>query len=248
MNERYSFRLIRDLFAHKDAIFGELKRASAVSHGVGSGHRPRAISTDESNRRANMEERQRAIANRSRASSPAPTPRSATHRRDRSVGPEVTRFPIQTSPTEARRSTRQSLEVPGSLQGSPVVNSIDTTVAGASNRDSLTLSNLNGTNGTPVAGSDSPSSAATVTPTSAVTDPLEKRNSLGRSTATTGRFPRKPAGGLARQSLVGAKRDSMSSLHESLESGPGAEYAGSPTVESARPKGVELVDRPLDLD
>lgn len=122
MNERYAYRLIRDLFAHKDAIFGELKRASSLTHSASGAGRPRAISTDESNRRAHMEERNRAIASRSRASSPAPSPR--THRRDRSSGGPETRFPISTtSPTERRGQgpTRHSLEVPGSADASPVV-------------------------------------------------------------------------------------------------------------------------------
>ncbi|KAF2684758.1 hypothetical protein K458DRAFT_477477 [Lentithecium fluviatile CBS 122367] len=117
MNERYSYRLIRDLFANKDAIFGELKRASSLTHSTSGAHRPRAISTDESNRRANYEERNRAIAaQRSpRATSPAPGPRGS-HRRDRST----TRFPVNTSsPTETRRGTRDSLEVPGSVKNSP---------------------------------------------------------------------------------------------------------------------------------
>ncbi|KAH3916003.1 hypothetical protein HBI56_039170 [Parastagonospora nodorum] len=113
MNERYNYRLVRDLFAHKDAIFGELKRASTLTHSASGAQRPRAISTDESNRRANMEERQRAIAaQRSpRAVSPGPNRASGSHRRDRSQ----TRFPVNTSsPTESRRSTlnRSSLEVP----------------------------------------------------------------------------------------------------------------------------------------
>ncbi|KAL5121930.1 Rho-GTPase-activating protein 8 [Pleosporales sp. CAS-2024a] len=113
MNERYNYRLVRDLFAHKDAIFGELKRASTLTHSASGAQRPRAISTDESNRRANMEERQRAIAaQRSpRAVSPGPNRASGSHRRDRSA----TRFPVNTSsPTESRRSTlnRGSLEVP----------------------------------------------------------------------------------------------------------------------------------------
>jgi hypothetical protein len=121
MNERYSYRLVRDLFAHKDAIFGELKRASTLTHSSSGAQRPRAISTDESNRRANMEERQRAIAaQRSpRASSPAPGPRGTggSHRRDRSQ----TRFPVNTSPTETRKSTgnRGSLEVPGQPDSPP---------------------------------------------------------------------------------------------------------------------------------
>jgi hypothetical protein len=119
MNERYSYRLVRDLFAHKDAIFGELKRASTLTHSSSGAQRPRAISTDESNRRANMEERQRAIAaQRSpRATSPGPSRATGSHRRDRSQ----TRFPVNTSsPTETRRNTlnRSSLEVPGTPDGS----------------------------------------------------------------------------------------------------------------------------------
>src|SRR6202012_867127 len=30
MNERFAYRLLRDLFAHKEEIFGELKRASSL--------------------------------------------------------------------------------------------------------------------------------------------------------------------------------------------------------------------------
>ena len=130
MEEKHACRLIRDLFAHKDAIFGELKRMSTLSHtGSVSNNRPRAISTDESNRRAHMEERQRALLEkagpRGRATSPAPGPR---HRRDRSTGGPETRFPIAspTATNERQRSSlgtgpmkRQSLEVP---DGSSEVN------------------------------------------------------------------------------------------------------------------------------
>lgn len=142
MTEKYNVRLLRDLLAHKDAIFGELKRQSSLAHSSSGATRPnRAISTDESSRRENMIERQRAIAaatqsqssglqrsnsNRSRQPSPGPStrvplPEGNGHRRDRSRGPE-TRFPISTgsvtSPTEKRvmspnsGSTRLSLEVP----------------------------------------------------------------------------------------------------------------------------------------
>lgn len=130
MHERHNYRLIRDLFAHKEAIFGELKRASTLSHtpsgGASSAPRLRAISTDESNRRANMEARNRAIASKSRASSPAPHSNGRSHRRDRSSGPAETRFPIQTSPTnvvegQRKSAVRASLEVPASQAGSPVV-------------------------------------------------------------------------------------------------------------------------------
>lgn len=130
MEEKHAIRLVRDLFTHKDAIFSELKRMSTLSHSssVGSGNRPRAISTDESNRKTLMEERNRALlekasASRSRATSPAPGTHRG-HRRDRSSGGPETRFPIQTSPTanERHRSSlgsslagamnRHSLEVP----------------------------------------------------------------------------------------------------------------------------------------
>ncbi len=123
MEEKHTCRLIRDLFAHKDAIFGELKRMSTLSHSSSvNSNRPRAISTDESNRRAHMEERQRALLEkagpRGRATSPAPGPR---HRRDRSTGGPETRFPIAspTASNERHRTSlglnplkRQSLEVP----------------------------------------------------------------------------------------------------------------------------------------
>ncbi|KAK6442358.1 Rho-GTPase-activating protein 8 [Oleoguttula sp. CCFEE 5521] len=143
MAEKYSIRLLKDLVAHKEAIFGELKRqATNLHHAPSTATRPaRGISTDESKRREHMEERQRAIAaatqaqsqsgsNRSRQPSPGPGARIATpsevlpgHRRDRSRGPE-TRFPILTasviSPTDRRvlsptsAGSRGSLEVPGS--------------------------------------------------------------------------------------------------------------------------------------
>ena len=123
MHEKHAYRLVRDLFDHKEAIFGELKRASALSHTPSGGNaskasRIRAISTDESNRRANMEERNRAIASKSRNSSPAPQTGGPRHRRDRSSDPPTTRFPVHTSPpasaNENRRGNiRASLEVPG---------------------------------------------------------------------------------------------------------------------------------------
>lgn len=109
MDERHSYRLVRDLLDHKDTIFGELKRQSGAGN---PNSRPRAISTDESNRRANMEARARAIADRSRANSPAP---SGRHRRDRSAGGSGSvRFPINVGSPKTRTG-RQSLEVPGAI-------------------------------------------------------------------------------------------------------------------------------------
>ena len=124
MTEKYNVRLVRDLFAHKNDIFGELKRQSALTHtNSGSTRQVRGISTDESKRREHMEERQRAIAaaqlaaqngggtsSRSRASSPGPSargpmPDGPTHRRDRSRGPE-TRFPVSTTAIQGASERR----------------------------------------------------------------------------------------------------------------------------------------------
>lgn len=125
MEEKHSARLVRDLFAHKDAVFGELKRMSTLNHAPSAaGARPRAVSTDERNRKALVEERNRALvekanATRGRATSPAPGARG--HRRDRSSGGPETRFPIQTSPPATHRAglggidgrlKRSSLDVP----------------------------------------------------------------------------------------------------------------------------------------
>ncbi|KAK2742159.1 hypothetical protein CKAH01_01586 [Colletotrichum kahawae] len=173
MEEKHAYRLIRDLFAHKDAIFSELKRMSTLNHSGSVNNRPRAISTDESNRRANMEERNRALlekaaGSRGRATSPAPSPRG--HRRDRSVGGPETRFPIQTSPpasaVDRHRSSlgsvigakRSSLEVPGSENSSPA-------------------EPANGT------ANPAPAAEGVAARIQALESPVEKRNSLGRSTA-----------------------------------------------------------------
>src|SRR5262249_4866004 len=148
MNEKYSYRLLRDLLSHHDPIFGELKRAStaalrAATETAVPAARPASASapkdrgrtrnvslTDERNRRHAEEERRQAIKDRSRATSPAPKDRTSI-RRERSPhrmsgGPE-TRFPVAVSgvmPTQggglaaAPRGRGQSLEVPEG--GSPV--------------------------------------------------------------------------------------------------------------------------------
>ena len=132
MTEKYHVRLVRDLFAHKDAIFGELKRQSSLTHtNSGSTRQTRAVSTDESRRKEAMEERQRAIAaaqhaqasagsSRSRQPSPGPgarvpLPEGSSHRRDRSRGPE-TRFPISTASVQS--STDKRLMSPTSSSSS----------------------------------------------------------------------------------------------------------------------------------
>lgn len=218
MEEKHAYRLIRDLFQHKDAIFSELKRMSTLSHSssVTSNNRPRAISTDESNRRAHMEERQRALlekvggTGRSRATSPAPSPR---HRRDRSVGGPETRFPIQTSPTSANDRHRSSMA----------------SLAGGVKRSSLEVPDSDGT-------APAPSSAAEVNgaygeaKADSETPTVEKRNSLGRSSA---RFERGRRVTLDRAPAAGAPT-------EPIEEKPTEDEASTAT------HSVTLVDRPMD--
>lgn len=220
MDERHNYRLLRDLFDHKEEIFGELKRQASSLGSISGGPRPRAISSDESNRRANMEARNRAIADRSRANSPAPGYR---HRRDRSIGgPETTRFPVNvSSPTTERRGARQSLEVPGSMD------TISTTEL--HHRLNETLGNNVTTNGS---GTNASSSVAQEdsrpsTPSAIV---VGKSNSLSRS---SGRYSR--IAGLNRDSSGNVVPDSASEvLKETVEQAP------------PRPVGVTLEDKPMD--
>ena len=246
MEEKYSYRLIRDLFIHKDAIFSELKRASSLSHSTSvDTRRPRAISTDESNRKANMEARARAIisaggSSKSRATSPAPSARG--HRRDRSSGGPETRFPIATSitaptvndHTRASRAAgqsamRQSLEVP--VESAPSVAPSEptngTAPASASFRDI--------TNGS---ADPAPASVTSATYMPGMDDGMqeigvEKRNSFGRSGA---KFAGRRPVGLARMSqdhITTSNRDSVASLGG---------------VHEHRQVGVSLEDKPMDDD
>lgn len=228
MNERHSYRLIRDLFAHKDAIFGELKRQS-TANALGQS-RPRAISTDESNRRAAMEARNRAIASRSRANSPAP---SARHRRERSTDGSggSTRFPINvSSPPGGRHPARQSLEVPGSATSSPpadhstLAKSQENAAANSTAADGVTTST---DAGAPANGSDG-SPTPTATPAPAPAEVVEKRNSLTRS---GGRYSRKP--GMSSISRTTANASIDSTKRNSLP--PEGEL-----------KGVTLEDKPMN--
>ncbi|KAJ5247318.1 hypothetical protein N7468_002301 [Penicillium chermesinum] len=231
MDERHSYRLIRDLFAHKDSIFGELKRQSSAL-GISTSSRPRAISTDESNRRAAMEARQRAIVNRSRAASPSTRQR---HRRDRSSGASETgRFPINVSSPADRRSggtaRHTSLDVPTNPSSNetpptpdhpqPVV---DTHVEEAA---------TNGTSPTlpvPLPPETVSDGSPTPTPTPAPgTGEFEKRNPHRSSGA---RSTRKPGLGSISSFPAGA--------------GAGTDSSRSSVAESES-KGVTLEDKPMD--
>ncbi|PYH78906.1 hypothetical protein BO82DRAFT_290141 [Aspergillus uvarum CBS 121591] len=241
MNERHSYRLIRDLFAHKDAIFGELKRQSSALGISGTSNRPRAISTDESNRRAAMEARNRAIVDRSRAHSPNP-PRK--HRRDRSSGAsEAGRFPVNvTSPTERRTNLRNSLDVPTNVESPTAAEklssvNIDNSEASepngaADDSPAVSASSGSGTSSPPpVAGSDgsmSPVTAATPTQES------EKRTSIPLSSVM---FNRKP--GLGNRSSFPIAVNS--------ENGSDSKRSSLATIEN-EPKGVTLEDKPMDDD
>ncbi|OQE94226.1 hypothetical protein PENNAL_c0004G11458 [Penicillium nalgiovense] len=252
MNERHSYRLIRDLFAHKDSIFGELKRqSSALGITSSSSNRPRAISTDESNRRAAMEARQRAIVNRSRATSPANRQR---HRRDRSSGgaSEIGRFPINVNSPSDRRSTRgTSLDVPASKP--PQAGSEDSPTVNIQVAE--TVSNV--TNGTYT---ESPASAAasasthssspspppvplpettsddspTPTPTpAAASAEFEKRSSMSRSSGA--RSSRKPGLGSLSSFPTGS----------AVGASTGTDSNRSSIAES-EPNRVTLEDKPMD--
>ncbi|KAI9042269.1 GTPase-activating protein RGD2 [Aspergillus affinis] len=238
MNERHSYRLIRDLFAHKDAIFGELKRqSSALGLGGPSNNRPRAISTDESNRRAAMEARARAIVDRTRANSPAPPQK---HRRDRSSGAsETRRFPVNvTSPTERRPIVRNSLDVPSS-NSSPTgpeqlstasINTAEPVTNGTSSDSQASAA----ASGSPSSGTSSPPPPAapedSPTPTPTPAHDAEKR----ASTRSSGIYTRKPGLG---------SRSSFPTV-ASGESEPGSQR--NSLVENEPPKGVTLEDKPMD--
>lgn len=247
MNERHSYRLIRDLFDHKDEIFGELKRQSGTLGLVAGANRPRAISTDESNRRAAMEARTRAIVDRSRASSPAAAVRK--HRRDRSSGAsEMGRFPINVGSPQAvdrRKVIRGSLEIP---QTTPP--SCETEHSSNGHHTGAEAAAADGVDGhatdasasaatagaadSPAAGSDGSQTptptATTSTPSSAAeAGELEKRNSLTRSVARG-----------SRKSGFGSR-----SGFPVIPSGSGA--AGT-SIAGTEPKAVTLEDKPMEDD
>ncbi|KAJ2904822.1 hypothetical protein MKZ38_007014 [Zalerion maritima] len=217
MEEKHAYRLLRDLFEHKAAIFSELKRMASQQHSNpgakrdGPPNRPRAISTDESSRRANMEERNRLLVeksavqgSRSRAASPAPSPR---HRRDRSTGGPETRFPIQvTSPTQG--SNRASL---GSMAGAK--------------RSSLE-----------VPGAESPDGAANgggPVDELKIEEGLTKRNSLGRSGHATTRF-------------VAGRRVTIGKDGQPATPGTPTSASKRESLGPSEHAGVTLVDRPMD--
>jgi RhoGAP domain len=144
MNEKYSYRLVRDLLAHKDQIFGELKRQSSLKQrqdgppalaasSAASFRRARGLSTDERSRKDMELERQHAVveAARSRGVSPGGGSRIRRERSpNRMSGGAESRFPVAVH--------RQSLEVPGHL--SPTVAGSSSPGADKSNGSTVTPS------------------------------------------------------------------------------------------------------------
>ena len=264
MHERHAYRLVRDLFEHKEEIFGELKRASSQNSTVGSGPRgARAPSNqDESNRRANMEARNKAIASKSRATSPAPMAIGTNgrgHRRDRSADPAASRFPVVTSPTTEMhprpRIARHSLEVP---DGEPSTNRTAETSPPASETVTRPFPGASTSNGV------SEHAAPAMNDEYKTQEPkpdepagVEKKNSLTRSGHVAGaasRINRKAAGsgsgsGLGMIARTAAKRDSASagsSVRDSVSSIPESSRTSGETDIGPAVHGVQLMDKPMD--
>lgn len=250
MHERHAYRLLRDLFDHKEAIFGALKRASTLSHGPnGLDHRPRAPSgADESNRRANMEARTRAIVQKARAASPAPSGHGIGgrgHRRDRSIGGAESRFPIVTSPTtnvHPPRVGRQSLGIPAGNDPTQSTEHHQTGADGSSSRPLSESSNANGT-----ADQNRPNSLPHIASMlhDENTSGIQKRDSLGRMgyTAAVSKLNRGAPGtgsgsGFERFARQGGQRDSSGSIGDQVKGGG----------ESDRHQGVQLTDKAMDLE
>ncbi|KAL8852407.1 MAG: hypothetical protein Q9221_002713 [Calogaya cf. arnoldii] len=248
MHERHNYRLIRDLFAHKEAIFGELKRASSHAHnsaaanttaaataGGSSTPRMRAISTDESNRRVNVEARNRAIASKSRATSPAPPSNGRAHRRDRSAGPAETRFPIHTtSPpptssataeTQRRGATRASLGVPDGAGSSPMVEK--------QNNHAVEHNNYIPESAVPAVGNEAQEPPSSQLP-----------NGHGAGEQSHGGEGNVPEKRDSRSRFPARRTGTAGSLTNRSSAGLGT--GAKTSLEGERPVGVQLSDKPYD--
>ena len=246
MNERHSYRLVRDLFEHKEAIFGELKRQSSVPGLSTTAVHPRAISTDESNRRAAMEARQRAIVNRTRDKSPATAQR---HRRDRSSGPENGRFPINVgSPTGQRRSSaRNSLEV----------HSRGNSATATDRPAPLSLSSINNHNLThyPTNIDDADATDTNTSETSSPSPAREVYDSSSPSVITTPTAAASDAQNYHqhhhhghRQSISRGSRSSHTSVSAHRFSQSALTPPATSLADQREMKGVTLEDKPMDDD
>lgn len=231
-HDRHAYRLVRDLFSHRESIFGELKRTSTLNS------RARAISTDESQRRAHVEARNRAVISsaRSRPSSPAP---SGRHRRDISGDMSATRFPISTgSPpsgatiSPVTRYRPQSLEVPGGLPTAQINEQLQ----------------QHYTQGPANLGFSTDGASMTSEPEQLQDGSdggIHRSNSLSRSTR-----PKKQGGAIglvrtAHANQAASKRESAGEIGV-VEGYPGYYGGSSATSSPVQARGVQLSDRPID--
>ncbi|RMZ90877.1 hypothetical protein DV736_g1899, partial [Chaetothyriales sp. CBS 134916] len=225
LEDRHSYRLVRDLFDHKEAIFGELKRQSSTL--AASAIRQRAVSnTDESHRKANMEARAKAINDARRERSPAP---SSRHRRDPSSGPSG-RFPVVVSPRQdssrsASSNKRASLDVPGAEHSSPT----------STRTDDRAMPQLHTT---PITIEESPISEPSPPLSSAAKEKpdFEKAVEANSPTAATAN------NSLRRDRVIVGSRGS-SLKEKDLASAPPL-----PRTSSHHQVGVQLVDKPMNDD
>ena len=278
-DEKFAYRLIRDLFDHKEAIFGELKRQSsngslAGGANLNNANRARAVSNaDESNRRANMEARAKAINDqRQREKSPAPFNR---HKREVSTG----RFPVVASPRPDGSATprvasapinRTSLDVPGSHENSPeqtatsvAFGTAQSITYGAGRKltynheavatngeypergDSITNPLRVFSGGGPGPHIPPPADDDTSIPSSATADQKSETASLSSPTSLSG-----PAGGGFKRSALGSGGKRTAAMKAGgIRRSASRELGGlilTQNEQPARSQGVTLEDKPMD--
>ena len=280
-DEKFAYRLIRDLFDHKEGIFGELKRQSSNGSlgggaGLNNASRARAVSNaDESNRRANMEARAKAINDqRQREKSPAPFNR---HKREVSTG----RFPVVASPRPDGSATprissapvnRTSLDVPGSQENSPEQTATTTAFgAGQSSTygtgrklthnheavstngdypprdDSITHPLRVFSGGGPGPHIPPPAEDDASMPSSGATDQKSETASLASPTSLSG-----PAGGGLKRSALGSGGKRLAAtkpISSNIRRSASRELGGLSLTQNEQPtrsQGVTLEDKPMD--
>ena len=275
MTEKYHVRLLKDLFAHKDAIFGELKRQSALTHtNSGATRQSRAVSTSEASRREAVEERHRAIAaaqhaqatsatappasgNRGRRSSPAPSSRASLpegiphhHRRDLSRAAE-TRFPISTAATPAGMHSPPAGDkriVSPTSSSSPG--------GGFVHRNSLTVpASPPSTRQTPLAPAawTSPPRHSATPPDHSISSSVAPADHPDASASVhkhDSHVRRATSGGSGSRPVASHDWTSPSSLRDGGGGEEGDATAGSapPLQQQQQREGVQLQDRPVDFD
>lgn len=271
MEERHPYRLVRDLFDHKEAIFGELKRQASNAAGPRiEPARQRAVSsTDEGSRRAAMEARARAInEERQRAKSPGPGTR---HRRDKSTDGSMGsgRFPVVASPRPDTgriiNNKRTSLEVPGSASSSPVQTRHTPNDSGSSNSNTTsppptsfnaqaTAPSENPTNGTHVQDQHTTESPIEAIPDGQMPGAFGTTPHISPphddDDVTTQTIENKSSVGSLKRNAgtTGSGRRAPSGRYGSLKSRSNLNLTGAAEQQDQPPPGVQLQDRAMDDD